>query len=87
MKEKHVFMQYFPIVSLLTTLCAFYSRRSQVIERFECHDTVSTPEQMDTTNSSTDPAPSYSKTANQRAGRHERRLSNQKQVLIKKRKL
>ncbi|XP_018976630.1 myosin phosphatase Rho-interacting protein-like isoform X10 [Cyprinus carpio] len=55
------------------------SRRSQVIERFECHDTVSTPEQMDTTNSSTDPAPSYSKTANQRAGRNERRLSNQKQ--------
>uniref|UniRef100_A0A8C0YVC5 Si:ch73-103b11.2 n=1 Tax=Cyprinus carpio carpio TaxID=630221 RepID=A0A8C0YVC5_CYPCA len=54
-------------------------RRSQVIERFECHDTVSTPEQMDTTNSSTDPAPSYSKTANQRAGRNERRLSNQKQ--------
>ncbi|XP_026056351.1 myosin phosphatase Rho-interacting protein isoform X14 [Carassius auratus] len=55
------------------------SRRSQVIERFECHDTISTPEQMDTTNSSTDPAPSYSKTANQRAGRNERRLSNQKQ--------
>ncbi|XP_058622141.1 myosin phosphatase Rho-interacting protein isoform X9 [Onychostoma macrolepis] len=55
------------------------SRRSQVIERFECHDTVSTPEQMDTTNSSTEPAPSYSKTANQRAGRNERRLSNQKQ--------
>ncbi|XP_016327539.1 myosin-2 heavy chain-like isoform X6 [Sinocyclocheilus anshuiensis] len=55
------------------------SRRSQVIERFECHDTVSTPEQMDTTNSSTDPAPSYSKTANQRAGRNDRRLSNQKQ--------
>uniref|UniRef100_A0A673J462 PH domain-containing protein n=1 Tax=Sinocyclocheilus rhinocerous TaxID=307959 RepID=A0A673J462_9TELE len=55
------------------------SRRSQVIERFKCHDTVSTPEQMDTTNSSTDPAPSYSKTANQRAGRNERRLSNQKQ--------
>ncbi|KAL1248266.1 hypothetical protein QQF64_021584 [Cirrhinus molitorella] len=55
------------------------SRRSQVIERFESHDTVSTPEQMDTTNSSTDPAPSYSKTANQRAGRNERRLSNQKQ--------
>ncbi|XP_058622136.1 centrosome-associated protein CEP250 isoform X5 [Onychostoma macrolepis] len=54
-------------------------RRSQVIERFECHDTVSTPEQMDTTNSSTEPAPSYSKTANQRAGRNERRLSNQKQ--------
>ncbi|KAK2870451.1 hypothetical protein Q8A67_024843 [Cirrhinus molitorella] len=54
-------------------------RRSQVIERFESHDTVSTPEQMDTTNSSTDPAPSYSKTANQRAGRNERRLSNQKQ--------
>lgn len=54
-------------------------RRSQVFERFECHDTVSTPEQMDTTNSSTDPAPSYSKTANQRAGRNERRLSNQKQ--------
>uniref|UniRef100_A0A671LBR0 Myosin-2 heavy chain-like n=1 Tax=Sinocyclocheilus anshuiensis TaxID=1608454 RepID=A0A671LBR0_9TELE len=54
-------------------------RRSQVIERFECHDTVSTPEQMDTTNSSTDPAPSYSKTANQRAGRNDRRLSNQKQ--------
>ncbi len=75
MKEKHVVMQYFPI---LTSLCAFYSRRSQVIERFECHDSVSTPEQMDTTNSSTDPAPSYSKTANQRAGRHERRLSNQK---------
>uniref|UniRef100_A0A8C0YI30 PH domain-containing protein n=1 Tax=Cyprinus carpio carpio TaxID=630221 RepID=A0A8C0YI30_CYPCA len=37
-------------------------RRSQVIERFECHDTVSTPEQMDTANSSTDPAPSHSKT-------------------------
>ncbi|XP_051738094.1 myosin phosphatase Rho-interacting protein isoform X10 [Ctenopharyngodon idella] len=54
-------------------------RRSQVIERFECHDDVNTPEQMDTTNSSTDPAPSYSKTANQRAGRNERRLSNQKQ--------
>ncbi|KAL0156184.1 hypothetical protein M9458_047430, partial [Cirrhinus mrigala] len=54
-------------------------RRSQVIERFESHETVSTPEQMDTTNSSTDPAPSYSKTANQRAGRNERRLSNQKQ--------
>ncbi|XP_077075427.1 uncharacterized protein LOC143727503 isoform X17 [Siphateles boraxobius] len=55
------------------------SRRSQVIERFECHDTVNTPEQMDTTNSLTDPAPSYSKTANQRAGRNEKRLSNQKQ--------
>ncbi|XP_016424594.1 myosin-2 heavy chain-like isoform X5 [Sinocyclocheilus rhinocerous] len=55
------------------------SRCSQVIERFECHDTVSTPEQMDTTNSSTDPAPSYSKTANQRAGRNDSRLSNQKQ--------
>ncbi|XP_050953648.1 myosin phosphatase Rho-interacting protein isoform X12 [Labeo rohita] len=55
------------------------SRRSQVIERFESHDTGSTPEQMDTTSSSTDPAPSYSKTANQRAGRNERRLSNQKQ--------
>ncbi|XP_042570704.1 myosin-2 heavy chain-like isoform X4 [Cyprinus carpio] len=55
------------------------SRRSQVIERFECHDTVSTPEQMDTANSSTDPAPSHSKTANQRAGRNDRRLSNQKQ--------
>ncbi|XP_048029729.1 trichohyalin isoform X6 [Megalobrama amblycephala] len=55
------------------------SRRSQVIERFESHDDVNTPEQMDTTNSSTDLAPSYSKTANQRAGRNERRLSNQKQ--------
>ncbi|XDV47971.1 hypothetical protein PO909_017500 [Leuciscus waleckii] len=55
------------------------SRRSQVIERFECHDAVNTPEQMDTTNSLTDPAPSYSKTANQRAGRNEKRLSNQKQ--------
>ncbi|XP_073686461.1 uncharacterized protein [Garra rufa] len=55
------------------------SRRSQVIERFESHDSVSTPEQMDTTNSATDPAPSYSKTANQRAGRNEKRLSNQKQ--------
>ncbi|KAK7118801.1 hypothetical protein R3I94_022337 [Phoxinus phoxinus] len=55
------------------------SRRSQVIERFESHDAVSTPEQMDTTNSLTDPAPSYSKTANQRAGRNEKRLSNQKQ--------
>uniref|UniRef100_A0A8C2D9A0 Myosin phosphatase Rho interacting protein n=1 Tax=Cyprinus carpio TaxID=7962 RepID=A0A8C2D9A0_CYPCA len=55
------------------------SRRSQVIERFECHDTVSTPEQMDTANSSTDPAPSHSKTGNQRAGRNDRRLSNQKQ--------
>ncbi|XP_039540424.1 trichohyalin isoform X8 [Pimephales promelas] len=55
------------------------SRRSQVIERYECHDAVSTPEQMDTTNSLTDPAPSYSKTANQRAGRNEKRLSNQKQ--------
>ncbi|KAG1944483.1 myosin phosphatase Rho-interacting protein [Pimephales promelas] len=54
-------------------------RRSQVIERYECHDAVSTPEQMDTTNSLTDPAPSYSKTANQRAGRNEKRLSNQKQ--------
>ncbi|XDV47972.1 hypothetical protein PO909_017500 [Leuciscus waleckii] len=54
-------------------------RRSQVIERFECHDAVNTPEQMDTTNSLTDPAPSYSKTANQRAGRNEKRLSNQKQ--------
>ncbi|XP_048029724.1 centrosome-associated protein CEP250 isoform X3 [Megalobrama amblycephala] len=54
-------------------------RRSQVIERFESHDDVNTPEQMDTTNSSTDLAPSYSKTANQRAGRNERRLSNQKQ--------
>uniref|UniRef100_A0A8C2DH36 Myosin phosphatase Rho interacting protein n=1 Tax=Cyprinus carpio TaxID=7962 RepID=A0A8C2DH36_CYPCA len=54
-------------------------RRSQVIERFECHDTVSTPEQMDTANSSTDPAPSHSKTGNQRAGRNDRRLSNQKQ--------
>lgn len=75
-------MLYFPIVSLLTALCVFCSRRSQVFERFECHDTVSTPEQMDTTNSSTDPTPSYSKTANQRAGRNERRLSNQKQVLI-----
>ncbi|XP_052397868.1 trichohyalin isoform X2 [Carassius gibelio] len=49
-------------------------RRSQVIERFECHDTVSTPEQMET-----DSAPSHSKTANQRAGRNDRRLSNQKQ--------
>ncbi|KAK7123343.1 hypothetical protein R3I93_021685 [Phoxinus phoxinus] len=55
------------------------SRRSQVIERFESHDAVSTPEQMDTTNSLTDPASSYSKTANQRAGRNEKRLSNQKQ--------
>ncbi|XP_056119636.1 golgin subfamily A member 4 isoform X6 [Rhinichthys klamathensis goyatoka] len=54
-------------------------RRSQVIETYECHDAVSTPEQMDTTNSLTDPAPSYSKTANQRAGRNEKRLSNQKQ--------
>ncbi|XP_051543359.1 golgin subfamily A member 4-like isoform X2 [Myxocyprinus asiaticus] len=54
-------------------------RRSQFIERFECHDTVDTPEQMDTTNSSTEPAPSFSRTANQRAGRNERRLSNQKQ--------
>ncbi|XP_059391396.1 trichohyalin-like [Carassius carassius] len=49
-------------------------RRSQVIERFECHDTVSTPEQMDT-----DSAPSHSKTANQRAGRNDRHLFNQKQ--------
>ncbi|XP_073797237.1 myosin phosphatase Rho-interacting protein isoform X9 [Danio rerio] len=55
------------------------SRRSQVIERFEGQDTVNAPEQMDTTSSSTDPAPSYSKTANQRAGRNEKRLSNQKQ--------
>ncbi|XP_043082025.1 trichohyalin isoform X3 [Puntigrus tetrazona] len=55
------------------------SRRSQVIERFESHDAAGAPEQMDTTTSSTDPAPSYSKTANQRAGRHEKRLSNQKQ--------
>ncbi|XP_073797247.1 myosin phosphatase Rho-interacting protein isoform X17 [Danio rerio] len=54
-------------------------RRSQVIERFEGQDTVNAPEQMDTTSSSTDPAPSYSKTANQRAGRNEKRLSNQKQ--------
>ncbi|XP_056593905.1 golgin subfamily A member 4 isoform X3 [Triplophysa dalaica] len=54
-------------------------RRSQVIERFECHDTVDTPEEMDTANSMTEPAPSYSSTANQRAGRNERRLSNQKQ--------
>ncbi|XP_057178037.1 early endosome antigen 1 isoform X3 [Triplophysa rosa] len=54
-------------------------RRSQVIERFECHDTVDTPEEMDTANSTTDPPPSYSSTANQRAGRNERRLSNQKQ--------
>lgn len=53
-------------------------RRSQVIERFEGHDTVDAPEQMDTANSLTDPAPSYS-TTNQRAGRNERRLSNQKQ--------
>ncbi|XP_042608212.1 myosin phosphatase Rho-interacting protein-like isoform X8 [Cyprinus carpio] len=65
--------------SSTTSSSSSRSRRSQVIERFECHDTVSTPEQMDTTNSSTDPAPSYSKTANQRAGRNERRLSNQKQ--------
>ncbi|XP_067290654.1 protein outspread isoform X3 [Pseudorasbora parva] len=54
-------------------------RRSQVIERFECQDAVNTPEQMDTTNSSTDPVPSYSNAANQRAGRNERRLSSQKQ--------
>ncbi|XP_051971107.1 myosin phosphatase Rho-interacting protein-like isoform X6 [Xyrauchen texanus] len=54
-------------------------RRSQFIERFEGHDTVDTPEQMDTTNSSAEPAPSISRTANQRAGRNERRLSNQKQ--------
>ncbi|XP_065114881.1 uncharacterized protein [Paramisgurnus dabryanus] len=53
-------------------------RRSQVIERFEGHDTVDAPEQMDTANSLTDPAPSYS-TTNQRTGRNERRLSNQKQ--------
>ncbi|XP_016327540.1 myosin-2 heavy chain-like isoform X7 [Sinocyclocheilus anshuiensis] len=65
--------------SSTTSSSSSRSRRSQVIERFECHDTVSTPEQMDTTNSSTDPAPSYSKTANQRAGRNDRRLSNQKQ--------
>ncbi|XP_058622139.1 trichohyalin isoform X7 [Onychostoma macrolepis] len=65
--------------SSTTSSSSSRSRRSQVIERFECHDTVSTPEQMDTTNSSTEPAPSYSKTANQRAGRNERRLSNQKQ--------
>ncbi|XP_073720382.1 uncharacterized protein [Misgurnus anguillicaudatus] len=55
------------------------SRRSQVIERFEGQDTVDAPEQMDTANSLTDPAPSYSSTTNQRAGRNERRLSNQKQ--------
>ncbi|XP_051538939.1 uncharacterized protein LOC127432140 isoform X2 [Myxocyprinus asiaticus] len=54
-------------------------RRSQVIERFECHDTVDTPEQMDTTSSLTESALSYSRMANQRAGRNERRLSNQKQ--------
>ncbi|XP_051969606.1 myosin phosphatase Rho-interacting protein-like isoform X3 [Xyrauchen texanus] len=54
-------------------------RRSQVIERFECNDAVDTPEQMDTTSSLTESALSYSRTANQRAGRNERRLSNQKQ--------
>ncbi|XP_056307188.1 golgin subfamily B member 1 isoform X3 [Danio aesculapii] len=54
-------------------------RRSQVIERFEDQDTVNAPEQMDTTSSSADPAPSHSTTANQRAGRNEKRLSNQKQ--------
>ncbi|XP_016095305.1 early endosome antigen 1-like isoform X13 [Sinocyclocheilus grahami] len=70
-----------PLLSAFSTTSSSSSRsrRSQVIERFECHDTVSTPEQMDTTNSSTDPAPSCSKTANQRAGRNDRRLSNQKQ--------
>ncbi|KAA0705075.1 Myosin phosphatase [Triplophysa tibetana] len=54
-------------------------RRSQVIERFECHDNVNSQEEMDTANSTTDPAPSYSSTANQRGGRNERRLCNQKQ--------
>lgn len=70
---------FFVVVCILTS--GFYRRRSQVIERFECHDTVDTPEEMDTANSTTEPAPSYSSTANQRAGRNERRLSNQKQVL------
>ncbi|XP_052397873.1 trichohyalin isoform X7 [Carassius gibelio] len=60
--------------SSTTSSSSSRSRRSQVIERFECHDTVSTPEQMET-----DSAPSHSKTANQRAGRNDRRLSNQKQ--------
>ncbi|XP_052452568.1 trichohyalin isoform X12 [Carassius gibelio] len=75
----HQQQQHLLSSSSTTSSSSSRSRRSQVIERFECHDTVSTPEQMDTTNSSTDPAPSYSKTANQRAGRNERRLSNQKQ--------
>ncbi|XP_026056345.1 myosin phosphatase Rho-interacting protein isoform X9 [Carassius auratus] len=75
----HQQQQHLLSSSSTTSSSSSRSRRSQVIERFECHDTISTPEQMDTTNSSTDPAPSYSKTANQRAGRNERRLSNQKQ--------
>ncbi|XP_051969607.1 myosin phosphatase Rho-interacting protein-like isoform X4 [Xyrauchen texanus] len=62
-----------------TSFSSSRSRRSQVIERFECNDAVDTPEQMDTTSSLTESALSYSRTANQRAGRNERRLSNQKQ--------